>query len=96
MRRSEDVSKGPRTALSEMIGNLAVAVYTESPGAGSTQVREYTRISKRGLQLACDVTKSGTEVRADQGERRNGCHRDQRGNQRVLDSSDTRLIVDEI
>ena len=48
----------------------------------------------RGLQLACHVTESGTEIGADQGERGNSCHRDQGGNQRVLDRRYTRFILE--
>jgi len=48
------------------------------------------------LQLAGYRAERGAEVSADQRERRNGCNRDQRGNEGVLNSSDARLIVDEI
>jgi len=53
-------------------------------------------LCSRSLQLAGDGAERGTEVSTDQGERRNGCDRDQRGNQRVLDRRDARLIVDKI
>ena len=48
------------------------------------------------LQLPGDGAERGAKVSADQGERRNRCDRDQRGNQRVLDRRDARLIVDEL
>ena len=48
------------------------------------------------LQLPGDRAERGAKVSADQGERRNRCDRDQRGNQRVLDRRDARLIVDEL
>jgi hypothetical protein len=50
----------------------------------------------RRLQLAGNSAERGAKVSADQGERRNRCDRDQRGNQRVLDRRDARLIVDEL
>ena len=50
----------------------------------------------RRLQLPGDGAERGAKVSADQGERRNRCDRDQRGNQRVLDRRDARLIVDEL
>ena len=38
------------------------------------------KLGSLGLQLAGDVAERGAKVSADQGERRNGCDRDQRGN----------------
>ncbi len=53
-------------------------------------------VCSRSLHLAGDSAEHGAEIGAGQAERRNGCHRDQRRNQGILDSSDARLIVDEI
>ena len=54
------------------------------------------KLGSLGLQLASDVAERAAEVSTDQGERRNGCNRDQRGNQGVFDRRDARLIVDEL
>ena len=51
--------------------------------------------SERGLQLACDITKSGTEVGADQGERGDGGDRNQRRDQRILNRGDTATVLGE-
>jgi hypothetical protein len=53
-------------------------------------------VYSRSLHLAGDGAEHRAEISADESESGDGRDRDQRGDQGVLDSSDARLIVDEI
>jgi hypothetical protein len=81
-----------RRMLDEATTPALTQYFSEMIAKLETLAREGEARVTGPLQLARDVAERATEICTDQREGRNGCHRHQRGDQRIFDSRDRTLV----